>query len=327
MRPHHDAEPDERGSAAPPASRRSWTAAELMAARFPAPCWAVPGLIAEGVALLAGPPKIGKSWLTLGLAEAIASSTTALGSIHVAPGAVLYLALEDTARRLQARLRKLLANRPAPDTLTLVTTCPPFGQGGDELITDWLNRQPTARIVVIDVFAKMRGPAPPGISTYEADYAAIGRVKRIADHYSVAVVLVHHVRKAGSDDFLAEVSGTNGLAGAAPMPSWSSNAPVGPRTGCCTSPAATWTKPSTPWRSNPPPAPGACWTAQRSTTPLATPARSSCGSSASTRAPGPRTSPPRWSWTTRSSARPARAWSTPASSPKTAPAATPSPTR
>jgi RecA-family ATPase len=201
--------------AAPPAVRRSWTAAELMAERFPDPCWAVPGLLAEGVVLLAGPPKIGKSWLTLGLAESIASGGKALGSIQVEPGAVLYLALEDTARRLQARLGKLLAGRAAPEALTLVTTCPPFTQGGDELVTDWLDRHPSARMVVIDVFAKMRGPAPPGVSAYDADYAAIGRVKRIADAYGVAIVLVHHVRKLASEDFLAEVSGTNGLAGAA----------------------------------------------------------------------------------------------------------------
>jgi hypothetical protein len=70
-------------------------------------------------------------------------------------------------------------------------------------------------MVIIDVFAKVRGQAPPSQQAYDADYAAISRAKRIADDYGIAVVLVHHVRKAGSDDFLAEVSGTNGLAGAA----------------------------------------------------------------------------------------------------------------
>lgn len=60
----------------------------------------------------------------------------------------------------------------------------------------------------------MRGVAPAGLSAYEADYHAMTGVKRLADAYSVAVVLVHHVRKMGSDDFLNEVSGTNGLAGA-----------------------------------------------------------------------------------------------------------------
>jgi hypothetical protein len=68
---------------------------------------------------------------------------------------------------------------------------------------------------VIDVFAKVRGTAGPGTSAYEADYVAVGFAKRIADEYGIAVLLVHHVRKQGSDDFLAEVSGTNGIAGAA----------------------------------------------------------------------------------------------------------------
>jgi predicted MFS family arabinose efflux permease len=61
----------------------------------------------------------------------------------------------------------------------------------------------------------MRGPAPQGVSAYDADYVAVGHAKRLADHFGVAVVLVHHVRKAGSEDFLTEVSGTNGIAGAA----------------------------------------------------------------------------------------------------------------
>jgi AAA domain len=78
-----------------------------------------------------------------------------------------------------------------------------------------LDRHRDACMVVIDVFAKMRGVSPPGMSAYDADYAAVGRAKRIADAYGVAVVLVHHVRKAGSEDFLEMVSGTNGLAGAA----------------------------------------------------------------------------------------------------------------
>jgi hypothetical protein len=104
---------------------------------------------------------------------------------------------------------------PALAALTLVTECPPLPQGGAAAIAAWLDRNPHARMVVIDVFAKMRGASPVGASAYDADYAAVGHAKRLADHYGVAVVLVHHVRKAGSDDFLTEVSGTNGLAGAA----------------------------------------------------------------------------------------------------------------
>ncbi|MCX5260934.1 AAA family ATPase [Streptomyces canus] len=195
--------------------RTAWTADQLMAAHFPEPKWAVPGILAEGVSLLAGPPKVGKSWLSLGLGLAVAAGGQAFDSVPVQGGPVLYLALEDTPRRLQTRMGKLLGGQRAPAGLTLVTECPPFPQGGSEAIAQWLDRNPDARMVVIDVFAKMRGQAPQGVSAYDADYVSVGYAKRLADHYGIAVVLVHHVRKAGSDDFLTEVSGTNGIAGAA----------------------------------------------------------------------------------------------------------------
>jgi len=187
-----------------------------MAITFPEPKWAVPGLIAEGVTLLAGAPKVGKSWLSLNLGVAIAAGNPALGSLPVEPGPVLYLALEDTPRRLQSRMRKVLVGQSASADLTLDTFCPPLPNGGDMYIAGWLDENPNARLVVIDVFTKVRGRAPLGTnSAYEADYAAIGTIKRIADLYGVAVLLVHHVRKAASEDFLSTVSGTNGLAGAA----------------------------------------------------------------------------------------------------------------
>jgi hypothetical protein len=209
------AQPERALRAVPERPVTSWTADELMAMAFPEPNWAVPGLIAEGVNLLAGPPKVGKSWMALNLGISIAAGDPALGSIDVEPGPVLYLALEDTPRRLQSRMRKVLAGRPAPAGLTLDTYCPPLPAGGAEYIAGWLDEHHGARLVVIDVFTKVRGLPPGGVSAYEADYASIGYVKRLADDYGVPILVVHHVRKAGSDDFLAEVSGTNGLAGAA----------------------------------------------------------------------------------------------------------------
>ncbi|GAB2915526.1 AAA family ATPase [Streptomyces mayteni] len=195
--------------------RTAWTADELMGIEFPEPRWAVPGILAEGVSLLAGPPKVGKSWLSLGLGLSVAAGGRAFDTVPVEGGPVLYLALEDTPRRLQTRMGKILGGQPAPAGLTLATTCPPLPQGGAEAIAQWVERNPDARMVIIDVFAKMRGVSMPGASAYDADYAAVGHAKRVADHYGIAVVLVHHVRKAASDDFLSEVSGTNGLAGAA----------------------------------------------------------------------------------------------------------------
>lgn len=196
-------------------TRTYWTADELVACNFPAPRWAIPGIISEGVTLLAGAPKVGKSWLSLGLGIEVASGGRALGSIGVDEGDVLYLALEDTGRRLKSRLVKALAGAPAPSRLALTTFCEPLPAGGLERIDQWLTDHPSARLVIVDVLARVRGQAPANANAYDVDYHALTALKRVADQHRVAALVVHHTRKAASEDFLDLVSGTQGLAGAA----------------------------------------------------------------------------------------------------------------
>lgn len=198
-----------------PVRRTGWSAAELMATTFPPPRWAVPGVVAEGVNLLAGAPKLGKSWLSLNLAVSVATGGKALGSIDVDAGDVLYLALEDTGRRLQDRLSKVLAGDLPPDRLRFETECETLGAGGAERIDRWCQRHPGARLVVIDTLAKVKPITTDRSSVYAADYHAVGLIKAVADAHGVPVVVVHHTRKMAADDFLDTVSGSQGIAGAA----------------------------------------------------------------------------------------------------------------
>lgn len=195
--------------------RTSWTADEIMAMDFPEPRWAVPGIVAEGVTLLAGAPKIGKSWLALNISAAVAAGGKALSRLDVTQGDVLYLALEDNPRRLQSRLGKVLAGQAASPRLTFTVACEALPAGGSDRIAAWLENHKDARLVVVDVFARVRGMAPANLSSYDADYLAMVQLKRLSDRYGVAILVVHHTRKATSEDFLDAVSGTNGLAGAA----------------------------------------------------------------------------------------------------------------
>jgi AAA domain len=192
-----------------------WTAAELLSKSFPPTRYAVDGLIPEGVMVLAGPPKVGKSWLALNISVDVATGGKALGAVDTSQGDVLYLALEDTARRLQRRLRQVLADGPAPGRLTLSIQWPPTPTEAIGLIEEWLTDHPAARLVVIDVFERIRGQLMPQETHYSADYRVVSAVKKLADKYSIAVVLIHHMRKMSSDDFLNEISGTTGLSGAA----------------------------------------------------------------------------------------------------------------
>lgn len=192
-----------------------WSAAELLGQSFPPPRFAVEGLIPEGVMVLAGAPKVGKSWLALNLAVDVATGSKALGAVGTVQGDVLYLALEDTPRRLQRRLRQVLGDGPAPDRLGLSVQCPPTPAHALTLIRGWLTAHPGARLVIIDVFERIRGPRLQDETHYSAEYRVMSMVKKLADEYGISVVLIHHVRKMSSDDFLNEISGTTGLSGAA----------------------------------------------------------------------------------------------------------------
>lgn len=182
---------------------------------FPPLAYAVSGLIPEGLTLEVGPPKAGKSWLTLGLLLAVASGGVALGAIKASPPRrVLYLALEDGDRRMQDRCRALLGVPEIPGLFSYQTRIMP----GKVLATiaAWMRRYPDTGMVVVDTLGKVMPPALMGESAYQRDYRVGAALKAQADaHPGLAVVVLHHDRKANAEDFVDSVSGTHGLAGAA----------------------------------------------------------------------------------------------------------------
>jgi hypothetical protein len=193
----------------------TFTAHDLMALELPPVRWAVPGIVPEGVTLLAGKPKLGKSWLALALAVAIASGGVALGTKRVEQGEALYLGLEDNRRRLQGRLGKLLAGESAPEGLHIATAWPRVDEGGEEALGGWLEEHPEARLVVVDVLKRVRPRPSRHQSVYDADYESLEALHGLAGRHNVAMLCVHHLRKAGADDPMDEISGSTGLSGAA----------------------------------------------------------------------------------------------------------------
>lgn len=190
------------------------SAKELLTKVFPKPKYAVDGLLPEGVTVLVGKPKLGKSWLTIGIAVAVASGGKALGTIPVDKGDVLLLALEDGARRLQNRLNGVLNGGPVPAKLDVATEWRRIDDGGLDDIEGWLKDHPDARLVVVDTLKRVRPPERPG-RIYNDDYDAIAPLADLAKQYAVAIVVVHHTRKQDSEDPVDLVSGSTGLTGAA----------------------------------------------------------------------------------------------------------------
>lgn len=183
---------------------------------FPPLRYAVPGLIPEGLTIIVGRPKVGKSWFLGGVCLGVASGGRVLGKVAIPqPQHVLNLALEDGDRRMQSRCQQILGPDVAiPNPYHYVTSVPP-GQVM-AVIEAFLVINPETSMVVLDTLGKVMPDARAGESAYARDYRIGGDLKRIADrHPGLALVVIHHDRKAASDDFVESVSGTNGLAGSA----------------------------------------------------------------------------------------------------------------
>jgi RecA-family ATPase len=184
---------------------------KLMKMELPEPKEIIPGLLFEGASLFAGRPKLGKSWAALGISLAIATGGYVFGKIKVEAGPVLYLALEDSLRRLQSRAATLGDN--FPQNLHLLTKAPRMDEGGLELLETWLKANPGARLICIDTWVKFRPVKRVSNDDYTEDSIRGADLQALALQYGVAIVLIHHVRKMPAEDFLDTVSGSVGLTG------------------------------------------------------------------------------------------------------------------
>ena len=168
-------------------------------------------LIPEGLHILAGAPKIGKSWLALWLCLCVAQGQ-ALWNFATTQGEALYLSLEDSFQRIQTRLFDLTED--APPTLHFAIMADTLKHGLEQQIEQFLTEHPTTKLVVIDTLQRVRGTGSDS-NLYANDYQEIGLLKKLADRHHIAILLIHHLRKLHDDDPMNMISGSTGLSSAA----------------------------------------------------------------------------------------------------------------
>ena len=198
----------------PKPSLSTISAADLEKKTIPPITWIAEGLLPTGLTIWASPPKLGKSWLALLLCLSATVGGTFLGFV-CCQCQVLYLALEDSERRLKDRLQKVLGPVPPPDNLHFTTQAPTLDTGLVDALETHIKQYPQTQLVIVDTLQKVRDVGS-GRDVYGRDYADVGALKKFADSHNICVVLVHHLRKMGDDsDPFNRISGTNGISGAA----------------------------------------------------------------------------------------------------------------
>ncbi len=166
--------------------------------------------LSQGLHILAGLPKVGKSWLALWLSVMVAKGDPIWG-MEVKKGTTLYLCLEDSTLRIQNRLFEITED--APDTVHFCTQAMTVTSGLTEQIESFLAQHPDTSLIIIDTLQMIRSSNYD--NTYANDYRDLSVLKKLADHHSIAILLIHHLRKEISDDVFNRISGTTGVQGAA----------------------------------------------------------------------------------------------------------------
>ena len=192
------------------------SAADLQKMTFDPLRWIVPDYLPEGLTVLGGKPKIGKSWCALEVAVGVATGGECLGK-ECEQGDVLALFLEDNKRRLQRRLTKMLGayKEKWPDRLTYATDWPRLASGGIDLIREWIGTVPKPRLVIIDILERVRQrDKNRHTPQYSADYEALAALQKLATEAQLSILVLHHQRKMGADDLIDTLSGTLGIGGA-----------------------------------------------------------------------------------------------------------------
>lgn len=179
-----------------------------------APKEIIKGLVTVGYNLLAGTPKAGKSWISLGFALAVAKDTLALEAYKVDTGSVLYAALEDNYHRLKARVNQLTArDKVIPKNLDFTTNMPKLSNEGMEQLHDYLNEKPETKMVILDTLGRISDEKKGDL--YAEDYQLGAALQSLAFAHEIAILVVHHSNKASTSKGINRVSGTSGVTAAA----------------------------------------------------------------------------------------------------------------
>lgn len=182
----------------------------LMDMNLPRTKFVIQGILPQGLAIIVGAPKVGKSWLMLDWCVKIAKGEN-IWNFKTIQGTTLCLCLEDNHSRIQDRL--LTITDEVTSNVYFVTSCCSLSDGLEEQIRNFVKEHSDTVLIVVDTLQMVRQNLKD--TSYASDYKEIETIKKIADELQIAILLVHHMRKQDDRDPLNKLSGTNGIAGGA----------------------------------------------------------------------------------------------------------------
>lgn len=173
----------------------------------------IDGVLSDGLAIMAGDSKIGKSWMVLWMCLQISKGEPVWG-IPTRKTDVVYLALEDREWRVQQRMQDL-TDTP-PDNLHFGFSCGQLGAELESQIEDVLKDYPSTGLLFIDTLQMVRDNVSAKVNAYAQDYKDLSSLKKIADNHGICIFVVHHTRKErDGGNIFNDMTGSTGIMGVA----------------------------------------------------------------------------------------------------------------
>lgn len=173
----------------------------------------IDGVLSDGLAIMAGDSKIGKSWMLLWMCLQISKGEPVWG-LPTRKTDVVYLALEDREWRVQQRMQDL-TDTP-PDNLHFGFSCGQLGAELESQIEDVLKDYPSTGLLFIDTLQMVRDNVSAKVNAYAQDYKDLSSLKKIADNHGICIFVVHHTRKErDGGNIFNDMTGSTGIMGVA----------------------------------------------------------------------------------------------------------------
>jgi len=186
---------------------------ELMQELIPPLKWSVLPILPEGFGVISGRPKGMKSWTALGICYAVQNGTKFMGH-ETTQGDCLYLALEDSKRRIKDRIIKLGYQKLNPPTILLASDVPYLGFGFEECVQEWINSKDNPRLIIIDTLARIRPRARKSSGTaYDIDNELLSKIQTIAVQNNITIACISHLSKAQQEYNFDRIQGSVGVQG------------------------------------------------------------------------------------------------------------------
>ena len=197
------------------------SAREIQKMVLPPILFIIKDLLPEGLTILAGRPKAGKSFLAQNISLSIADGKKVMGFFDAEKCSVLYIALEDNTRRIQDRMNNILSfelDKAAPNNLYYLEenkNMPKLNEGGIEELEKIIEDDPNIKLIIVDTFGRaIADKRRMDNNSYRADYEICSKLQEFAIQNHICILLLHHTKKIKEDDVFDEISGTTGITGA-----------------------------------------------------------------------------------------------------------------